>query len=73
MCWARWQLQQANIRTLFQLLLWLQNQGGHWREKEKEKQIYKDGKSSEERGGGGETEGKRKGEGWWVGEKARSF
>lgn len=56
-----------------QLLLWLQNQGGHWREKEKEKQIYKDSKSSEEREGGGETEGKRKAEGWWVGEKARSF
>lgn len=26
---------------MFQLLLWLQNQGGHWREKEKEKQSTK--------------------------------
>lgn len=46
---------------MFQLLLWLQNQGGHWREKEKEKQSTK---TSEERQGGGATEGKRKGEGW---------
>lgn len=73
MCWARWYLQQANIRIVFLLLLWLQNQGGHWREEEKEKQIYKDHKSSKEREGGGETEGKRKDEGWWVGDKARSF